>query len=353
MKISKIFSGLLLALALVMTLQTDKAYAYTIEDMGDYIENPEWLDHQSGNYMNILHEKGLPVPEYTPQVSSSSVYLDKNVKSYQIYIRQYCEDKGIDIDETDFTWTSYDERICTVSNGLVKAGDMTGVTTLVAENKEFVIGFTVVNQTGKYDDWYEEMFTDLYDEVKFMGQPQKISEFDGAASARETVTYLGEAYKLAVDAYLKHGNSLYSDTDTRLKVIKETVNKVISAGHVRLKGGTKTWGDCNHTAYYTERILTLFRDENRTQKCASGTDGPTNHVTNYLLLDGTIWNVDNGNFSKIGVESDGKWKTSKSGAKLLYFDDNEVFNLKDVIVQASKSDSFKQDRNAVESAFTY
>lgn len=352
MKINKIFSGLMLALALIMASQTSKTYAYTIEDMSDYIENPEWFDNQDGGELVAL-EDNMPVGTSEPVVSNTSIYLGKKTTSYQIYVRQYDAKNGIDIDESGFTWTSCDERICTVDNGLVKAGSMTGVTVLVAENKDYVIGFTVVNQTGNEEQWYEDMFTDIYDGNKWGFQgPLSISKFDGALNARKSINELGEAYKIVVDAYLSYGEQLNTDTSVRKSVLQDAISKAVAAGHAVLKSGTKIWGDCQSDAFYTERITRLFVDDNRSQKCASGTDGPVDHVTNYLLLGGIIYNINNTQWAELCPESDGEWKKTADGNMELHFDD-DMRNLKDVAVYPTTRDSFRESRNCIEAAMSY
>ena len=279
----KFFCGVLLVIVLGAWLKTDKAYAYTIDDLGSYIENPEWFDNQKGRSGDNIGTYKI-VKEDRPTINSSTVYFYGKNETYQLLIRQYDETAKIDFDNDDFKWFVMDERICTVDeNGLLTAGEMTGVTTVLAENDFGYTEVAVVNLTGDYDDWYEKMFTGIAfgDYTTYHDK----TDTEAKISAWNTARGHGNAYKIIVDAYLEYGEELYSNSKVRYKIVKEAVS---SAAY----GGSYT------------NIYGIFSDIDREQKCIYSND-----FFFLLLMDGKIYELDSwSGFREIADESDGVWK---------------------------------------------
>lgn len=282
-KTIKFFGILLLVLTAFLPLNTNKAYAYTLENLESYIKNPEWFDNQEGRAGDNTGTGKIDCSY--PQINSEVIYFDKTHKSYQLLLRQYDKEKGIDLENDDFEWEVIDERICTVdSNGFVKAGDITGATTVIAENKNYTLVIVVINLTGDYDRWYENMFTNnriygrIYDKEK-----------------RGISRNLGNALKGIVDAYMQYGAELYTNPEIRIDTVREAVYTI------------------NDSGYGVTSIFTLFVDGNRTQKCAYVADSTKENGAGFspilLLLDGKIYELNIwGGFYEIATEEDGYWK---------------------------------------------
>ncbi|SHO53409.1 hypothetical protein [Anaerocolumna xylanovorans] len=283
-KMLKFLGVLLLVLTECLPLNTDKAYAYTLENLESYIVNPEWFDNQEGRAGDNTGT-GKTDCSY-PQINSDVIYFDKTHKSYQLLLRQYDKEKGIDFENDDFEWEVIDERICTVdSDGFVKAGDMTGATTVIAENQNYALVIVVINLTGKYDSWYENMFVNNW----FYGGLYNIKEEELSRS-------LGSALKGIVDAYVQHGDELYTNPEIRIEIVREAVRII------------------NGKGYHPARIFDLFLDGIRTQKCAhvigaTVENGVVLDSPTLLLLDGKIYELNIlGGFYEIATEKDGYWK---------------------------------------------
>jgi hypothetical protein len=283
-KVIKSLGVLLLALTVCLSSSTNKAYAYTLEDLASYIENPEWFDNQEGRAGD---NTGTDKINYSYlQINSDVIYFDKTHKSYQLLLRQYDNEKGIDLGNDDLKWEVIDERICTVdSNGFVKAGDLTGATTVIAENKNNTLVIAVINLTGNYDRWYENMFVNnwLYGGL-FDTNEEGLSRC------------LGYALKGIVDAYVQYGDELYTNPEIRFEIVREAVDLIYGKG------------------YHPARIFDLFLDGNRTQKCADAIDatvenGVVLNSPTLLLLDGKIYGFNIfGAFYEVATEKDGYWE---------------------------------------------
>lgn len=299
----RILCGLLLAFTVIFTTRTESAFAYTLDDLGDYIENPGWFDNQEGRADDAIGTERVATGS-EPSRNTRIIYFNKTHKTYQLLVRQYDETKGIDIDNDDLTWSVVDERICTVDgNGFVKAGEMTGATTILAEGPDYILEFTVINLTGNYDEWYEEMFTNVW--VASDLTEHYVKNYTSMGAMRRDTKYVGIGYKVIVDAYLQYGNRLYDDPEIRLEVIKEAVNEAL-----KYAGGVSNldYANCVSNAKITSQILNVFNNSTN-QKCAEGTYAFNGHITNTLLLDGIVYNVNDGIFKQKCVETDGEWKS--------------------------------------------
>lgn len=157
-KAIKYLGTFLLSLTVFLALKTDNAYAYTLDDLESYIENPEFHDGQKGRARGNV---GLyKVVGEGLATNIDAIYFDSTHKEFQVLVRRYNPTKGIDKISKDMKWSVVDERICTVDNkGFVTAGSMTGATIIVLEDDIGCMGIPVVNRTGKYDSWYEDMLT--------------------------------------------------------------------------------------------------------------------------------------------------------------------------------------------------
>lgn len=302
-KVIKSLGILLVALTVCLPLNTNKAYAYTLKDLGSYIENPEFHYNQSGRADGNV---GLykAVGDIEVAINVNTVYFDSTQKTYQILARRYNPTKGIDKTSKDMKWSVVDERICTVdNNGFVTAGNMSGVTIVILEDETYCLSIPVINRTGKYDSWYEDMFKDIH-------TPHIIYRKEGfkyASSAKLACEYLGNGYKIIVDAYLTHGNALKTDPEVRFNTIQEAVNEIISVSNIsNSKGGI--YGDCTMIAALTSTICDPFTINSKTQKFGCDMIDLPGHITNAILLDGIVYSVDNGNFHEVAKEYDWTWK---------------------------------------------
>lgn len=302
-KVIKLLGILLLALTVFTTLNTEKAYAYTLDDLEGYIENPEFHDGLKGRGRgNVgLYEV---VGETEVATNVDAVYFDSTHKEFQILVRRYNPKKGIDKISKDMKWSVVDERICTVdSNGFLTAGNMTGATIVILEDETYCKSITVVNRTGNHDSWYEDMFKDIH----ITANVYRKKDFKNASSAKMACEYLGEGYKTIVDAYLTYGVGLNTNSDVRFKTIKDAVNTVTKIARLTNKEGGQ-WGNCVTIASMTSIICDPFVINSKTQKFGHDMIDLPGHVTNAILLDGIVYNVDNGNFIEVAKESDWTWK---------------------------------------------
>lgn len=302
-KVIKYLGMLLFALTLLLPLNTNKAYAYTLKDLGTHIENPEFHNNQSGRADgNIGLYKAVGDIEVATNVNS--IYFDSAHKTFQILARRYNPTKGINKTNKDMKWSVVDKRICTVdSKGFVTAGNMTGATIVILEDDTYCISIPVVNRTGKYDSWYEDMFKDIR-------TPNYIYSKEGfkyASSAKLACEYLGKGYKIIVDAYVSNGSALNTDPDIRFNTIQEAVCTVISLTDL-LNAKGRMYGDCTMVAALTFLICDPFTIYSNSQKFGCDMIGLPGHETNAILLDGIIYSVDNGNFQEVAKESDWTWK---------------------------------------------
>lgn len=304
-KTMKYFGLLLLAFTVFLSLNTSKAYAYTLEDLDDYVENPEFHDNQIGREDDNVGMYQI-VGDYV-ETNVETIFFDSTHNTFQILARRYNPTKGINKTSKDMKWSVVDERICTIDNkGFVTAGAMTGGTVVILEDDTVCISIPVVNKTGKYDSWYEDMFKDIHTPSTFYRK----ESFKSASSAKRACEYLGNGYKIIVDAYLTHGNALKTDPEIRFLTIKEAVNEIISiATLTNAKGGM--WGDCMVTTSLTSIVVDPFIINSTTQKVGYDMIDFPGHVNSALLLDGIIYSVDNGNFQKVANESEWTWKNGK------------------------------------------
>ena len=335
----KFLGMLLLVLTVFLPFNTENAYAYTLEDLGSYVENPEWFDNQSGRLGdNVGLSKAI---DKELQTNVGSIYFDSTHKSFQIQARRYNPTKGIDKTSKDMKWSVVDERICTVdNNGFVKAGSMTGATIVILEDETVCMAITVVNRTGNYDSWYEDMFKDIHT----LNSVYEKSGFKNAASAKLACEYLGNGYKVIVDSYLKHGIALKTDSSVRFNTIYDAVNTVVRVANLSsAKGGM--WGDCVTIASLTSFICSPFTINSQTQKFGSDMIEVPGHLTNAILLDGIVYNVDNGNFREVAKESDWTWKKGVLHGSFL-FGSSEA--KAEINCEQGDSYSFTRDRVEIE-----
>lgn len=334
----KLLGAILLALVFI-PLNSNKAYAYTLEDLGSYIENPEWFDNQTGRRDdNVGLEEVVGETEATTNVTA--IYFDSTHKTFQILSRRYNPTKGIDKTNKDMKWSVVDERICTVdSKGFVTAGNMTGVTIIIMEDDTYCSSIVVVNRTGKYDNWYEDMFKDIHTPSNIYRK----ADFEYASYAQLACEYLGKGYKIITDAYISHGSALKTDPDIRFSIIEEAVCTITSiSGLTNAKGGV--YGNCVMNAALTSVICDPFTINSTTQKFGCDMiDFGGAHVNNAILLDGIIYRVDNGNFQVVAKESDWTWKNGVLRGS--YIDGISKANAE---ISCKKSGSFTEDRDGMD-----
>lgn len=327
MKGKILFMCLLLATAVYSPQYSKKAYAYTLKDLETYIDNPDFHSNQSGRAGYNVGMDSI-VGTTVPVTNVNAIYFDSSNKSFQILARVYNPNKGIDKTSKDMKWSVVDDRICTVdSNGKVTAGNMTGTTIIIMEDDDYCINIPVVNITGKYDSWYEDMFKN----IKTYYYRYKKSDFKYSSSARKACEFLGNAYKIITDAYMTYGNSLKSDPEVRFEVLKEAIQTATTIPMLLTADG-HSFGDCSEVTKFTSLICEVFKS--KTDRCGSTQIYYPTHVCNIVLIDGVIYMVDNGNFYEISKESDWTWKNGKLTGTV---DNNKL------AITCEKDGSFKDD----------
>lgn len=340
MKIVRFLGILLLVLIVFLPLNTIKTYAYTLNDLGAYIENPEFHDSQQGRADGNL---GLYQVVGDKQVVANvkAIYFDSTNKTFQILARRYNPTIGIDKTSNDMKWSVVDERICTVdSNGFVTAGNTTGATIVIMEDDTCCMSFTVVNRTGKYDNWYEDMFKDIHTLSTVYGK----KDFKNVSSAKLACEYLGNGYKILVDAYLTHGSALNTDPEVRLGIIQEAVKEVIQVSYLTSAKGD-IWGDCVLTAAMTSIICDPFTINTNAQRFGCDMINLPGHVTNAILLDGIVYNVDNGNFQEVAKETDWIWINDVLNGSYVFIGNS--ISEAEISCKKSAYNSFTRDRDEI------
>jgi hypothetical protein len=331
---------LLLALIIFLPLNSNKAYAYTLKDLGSYIENPEFHNNQSGRADgNVGLYKAVGETEVATNVKE--LYFDSTHKTFQILARRYNPTKEIDKTSKDMKWSVVDKRICTVdSKGFVTAGNMTGATIVILEDETYCLSIPVVNRTGKYDSWYEDMFKD----IDTPGNIYRKEGFKYASSAKIACEYLGKGYKIIVDAYLTHGSKLRTDPDVRFNTIQDAVCTITDLARLENTNGG-IWGDCVVIASLISIICDPFTINSKTQKFGCDMVDLPGHVTNVILLDGIVYSVDNEQFQEVAKESDWTWKNGVLYGSYI-FGNNKAEA--EISCKKGTSYSFTQDRDKIE-----
>jgi hypothetical protein len=295
--------ALLLVLSALLPINASTAYAYTFDNLSAYIENPEFHDNQKGRLVGNVGMYKY-VNEVYARTNVEAIYFDSTHKSFQILARRYGPTKGIDKTSKDMKWSVVDERICTVdSKGFVTAGDMTGATIVILEDNEYCISIPVINRTGKYDSWYEDMFKDI--KILYTIYPK--AGFKNESSAKLACEILGSGYKIIVDAYLDYGSALRTDPEVRFNTIYKAVNTVNNVALLSNVEGI-AWGNCEVVSSLTSIICDPFVTNTSTQRFGTAmVEIGLIHINNAILLDGIIYSVENGNFEEVAKESDWTW----------------------------------------------
>jgi len=317
-----------LAAAVYSPLYSNKAHAYTLKDLETYIDNPDFHSYQAGRAGYNIGMDSI-VGRTIPVTNVNAIYFDSSNKSFQILARQYNPNKGIDKTSKDMKWSVVDDRICTVdSNAKVTAGNMTGTTIIIMEDDNYCINIPVVNITGKYDSWYEDMFKN----IKTYYYRYKKSDFKYESGAKKACEYLGNAYKMITDAYLTYGNALKYDSDVRYEVLREAIQTATAVPRLSTSNGS-SFGDCRMISTFTSLICDIFKSKE--DKCGSTLINYPTHVCNIVLIDGVKYMVDNSNFYEIAKESDWTWKNGKLTGT--------ADNIK-LAITCEKGGNFKDDR---------
>lgn len=281
-----------------LSLHSDIAYAYTLKNLDQYIDNPEFFDYQEGKAsINVGIDPIVGTPDAI--VNVARIYFDSKHKTFQILARQYDPKKGINLTSKDMKWSVIDERICTVDkNGKVTAGEMTGVTVVIMEEKGGYLVIPVLNITGNCDKWYEEMYKDI--DINPVYTYFSETEFLTKDEARKACDYIGNTYKTITDAYLTYGDSLKTDPKIRLNVINDAADIAFELVWLVDNTGKNYWfkgisaGDIMKC-----RVFELFISKE--SKCGLHRD--TENMV--FMIDGVIYIITGANvFEEIGKESD-------------------------------------------------
>ncbi len=338
--------ALLLVLSALLPINASTAYAYTFDNLSAYIENPEFHDNQKGRLAGNVGMYQYVV-ETIAATNVEAIYFDTSHKTFQIMARRYGPTKGIDKTSKDMKWSVVDDRICTVdSKGFVTAGDMTGATIVILEDETYCMSIPVINRTGNYDSWYEDMFKD----ITTLNATYSKEGFKYESSAKLACECLGSGYKVIVDAYLKYGSALRTDPEVRLKTIQDAIHAVIViAAFDNSEGGA--WGDCITISSLTAIICEPFIINTNTLRFGTDmVDIGFTHENNAILLNGIIYSVDNGNFVEVGKESDWTWKDG-----VLYGTYKFGSHIAEAEIRCEKGDvsSFTEDRDQIAKYLKY
>lgn len=318
---TKLICGLFLTAVAILISPKTAAYAYTMDNLEASIENMDFFDNQvgrlnyfryQGNNFGSSNEKGL-VRSYVRRsdpndyatcwafqidMNVDSIFFKPNFTSFQLKIRAYNEEKGWDMTTEDFKLTSQDERICTVDkSGLIKAGTMTGATVISIEYDGGCSFVFVVNQTGKYDKWYEDMFNDVdLCDKRFLPRHMPSAHFANPNSPKKIVEGWGKGWKIITDEYLRLGDLMDTDAVKRARIARDIVHEMCDL-YLKDSSDPKAYngeyGDCEQISACKYQILKLFINTERKNGVKYVSDFDNNHQYLIMALDGEIYDDDN------------------------------------------------------------